>query len=727
MGTHRRPRATAIEPLEHRRLMTAVLDSAVNPANGHTYKLLDAATWADAQAAARQLGGDLVTVNDADEQAWIWSTFSPSADLFWIGINDEDRDGVFTWASGERVGYTNWSAGEPNDSYAAGEYHGTMWGEQAGAWNDLGPTSYQGKLQKAVVEVAPGADLIARVGGTPARAAAGGAVTFSVTVANTGANGVTAATTYAVYVSADGTLDDADVPLGTRTPGPPTDSLGHGESRDFTDADVLPTGLAPGRYRLLVRVDPADAVGENNETNNVAASDWIDVGGTAAPVYRDVAGRVRDADGAPLNGVRVTLAGRVAFTDYDSGKRLDGTLDGDFFVRKALVGYNVSFGGVFSHFRPASVAEGKLLLDEGTDAGVASRSVAPGPFMTYDPAARGGGLPAVVTLRALTMVGSTASSADGTVRLHRDLRNAANSVAPSTRPPALVAAGARYKATVAAVTARLSALGFREADGSALAVTESLPAGSAAAAAVATFREITLGYAKADPRTANRSRPERPVVDAPFVAALNAATNYPHPAWTSAATGAWVGGAAAYANGRTVLRLQSLAGALPGVTTWAVTAGSTATGAWTGPALLDGPGYGGAAAALGWVGTDARATSGLADNEIGIAAGHRFWEPVPGVPASKVRLLGGKAAAMPDPAHLNVTWRYRADYDQAQTKAAIDWLLLNGDVRVAFNDPQILADLGAIKVTGGRLALLRRDLVPTAGYDTQVGVRFRAV
>ncbi|HEX8914574.1 MAG TPA: lectin-like protein [Humisphaera sp.] len=724
MGTHRCARAASIESLERRQLMTAVLDSAVNPANGHVYKLLDAATWADAQAAARQLGGDLVTVNDADEQAWVWSTFSPSADLFWIGINDEDRDGVFTWASGQQPAYTNWAAGEPNDSYATGEYDGTMWAEHGGAWNDLGPASYQGKLQKAVVEISPGADLTARVTSTPVKATAGGSINALFTVDNAGANSVTAAFAYAVYLSRDGAVDADDVPLGTGAFR--TNVMVHGYAQPAGYDTVLPTGLAPGRYRILVRVDADDEVAETDETNNVAASDWIDVGGTAAPVYRDVTGRIRDNDGSPLNGVRVAVGDRVAYTDYDGGsRRLDGVIDGDFELRKALVGYDVSFGGVFSHFRPADVSEVPLRLNPTAD-GWAARSIGVGPFMSYDPAARGGALPARVALRTLTFANSSATDGDGKVYLHVDLRNAANSIVPTTRPPAIIAATARYKATVAAVTAKLSALGFREADGSPLAVTESLAPGSAAAAAVRAFREATFGYAVADPRKPNRSRPELTLVDGRFATALNERVASPSfPLWLPAATGRWVGGPAGYATRATWVHLQQLSGALPDVTTWALTAASTATGAWTGPAFHDGPAYGGAAAGFGWVGTDARATSGLADGEVGTAAAHRFWEPVPGVPKHKVRLIGGKAVAIPDPAQLNVTWRYRADYDQAKTKAAIEWLLLNGNVRVAFNDPQILADLGAIKVKGASVKLLRTDLVPTAGYDTQVGARFR--
>jgi hypothetical protein len=89
-------------------------------------------------------------------------------------------------------------------------------------------------------------------------------------------------------------------------------------------------------------------------------------------------------------------------------------------------------------------------------------------------------------------------------------------------------------------------------------------------------------------------------------------------------------------------------------------------------------------------------------------------------------MLGGKRLAVPDPAQLNVTWRYRADYDAGRTADAIRAVLAGGDARVAFNDPQLLLELGAIQVANGTVTLLRPDLTPAGGYDTQVGARLRS-
>ncbi len=105
----------------------------VNPANGHVYVLLSQGTWAQSEQAAAALGGNLVTINNAAENAFVHSTFGTSRNL-WIGFNDSAAEGTFTWTSGENPGYTNWRQGEPNNS-GSGEDYAYMVLE-SGRWND---------------------------------------------------------------------------------------------------------------------------------------------------------------------------------------------------------------------------------------------------------------------------------------------------------------------------------------------------------------------------------------------------------------------------------------------------------------------------------------------------------------------------------------------------------------------------------------------------------------
>lgn len=98
----------------------AVLTGPVsNPANGNTYYLLESASWTASQAEAESLGGNLVTIDNANENQWVLSTFGnfDSVDRhLWIGYNDADTEGTFVWQSGEIPGFENWAPGQPDSA-----------------------------------------------------------------------------------------------------------------------------------------------------------------------------------------------------------------------------------------------------------------------------------------------------------------------------------------------------------------------------------------------------------------------------------------------------------------------------------------------------------------------------------------------------------------------------------------------------------------------------------
>jgi hypothetical protein len=120
-----------------------VLDTAINPANGHTYYLLDSSDWTNAENAAVGLGGHLATINDLAENNWIWDRWGTNRNL-WIGLYDPiigDGGGTqhaadFVWTSGDSSNYRNWRPGEPNgDDYTYVLAKGLGGG---GQWNDIG-------------------------------------------------------------------------------------------------------------------------------------------------------------------------------------------------------------------------------------------------------------------------------------------------------------------------------------------------------------------------------------------------------------------------------------------------------------------------------------------------------------------------------------------------------------------------------------------------------------
>jgi hypothetical protein len=146
--------------------VSTIAGPIVCPVNGHSYYLLSSSTWTEAEAFAQTLGGHLATINDRDEDLWIFNTFPALTGVsqpdLWIGLNDAEVEGTWVWASGEAATNTFWAVGEPNNTpnadptgedYAAIRPPGYL---PDGSWNDL-PTDGGGQIGKVfgVVEVAP--------------------------------------------------------------------------------------------------------------------------------------------------------------------------------------------------------------------------------------------------------------------------------------------------------------------------------------------------------------------------------------------------------------------------------------------------------------------------------------------------------------------------------------------------------------------------------------------
>lgn len=149
-------------------LQAAVIQTEVNPANGHTYYLLGFMKWSEAQAHAVTLGGNLATINDQAEHDWVWDTFSDGGSRnLWIGLTDSadygTTEGNWIWISGEPVTYTNWSGpllpnvNEQQPSNDDGiEHFAHMWPTGGGKWNDR-PDMWPSNANphNAVVEIIP--------------------------------------------------------------------------------------------------------------------------------------------------------------------------------------------------------------------------------------------------------------------------------------------------------------------------------------------------------------------------------------------------------------------------------------------------------------------------------------------------------------------------------------------------------------------------------------------
>jgi len=127
---------------------------ATDTYSGHTYYLLAGdsggagVSWASAEATAVSLGGHLVTIDDASENAFVYGAFG-SAQVgshaqvlaLHIGFTDQVAEGTWAWIDGSTSTYTNWALNEPNN--LGDEDYGAMWGSglpsirPGGTWIDF--------------------------------------------------------------------------------------------------------------------------------------------------------------------------------------------------------------------------------------------------------------------------------------------------------------------------------------------------------------------------------------------------------------------------------------------------------------------------------------------------------------------------------------------------------------------------------------------------------------
>ncbi len=119
---------------------TVLAGPITNPANGHDYYLLDAATWTASEAEAVSLGGHLTTIRNQAEEDFVYNTFTASRTVnrcLWIGLTVVGQPFPnFYWISGEPVTYTNWSPLEPNYPYEEYGHIFPPFDSRGGTWNN---------------------------------------------------------------------------------------------------------------------------------------------------------------------------------------------------------------------------------------------------------------------------------------------------------------------------------------------------------------------------------------------------------------------------------------------------------------------------------------------------------------------------------------------------------------------------------------------------------------
>ena len=148
----------------------SVLHTEVNPANNKTYHLLTASSWEDAAFKARSLNGYLTTIDDADENTWVFDTFASfdnQSRHLWIGLNDVQDEGIYRWHDGTPFLYRNWGVDQPTGGDDSDYVHiasTNMGNIMPQTWNDLENNPEYFPVY-GVVEVGPGADFSLRFDG----------------------------------------------------------------------------------------------------------------------------------------------------------------------------------------------------------------------------------------------------------------------------------------------------------------------------------------------------------------------------------------------------------------------------------------------------------------------------------------------------------------------------------------------------------------------------------
>lgn len=112
----------------------------INPTNGHAYKRIPCESRDAAVAQAAEEKAHLVTINDAEEQAWLSAVFGH--EFYWIGLSDAEKEGQWQWDNGEPVTYENWL---PDDFFSeasdAGERDYAVTTFTDGKWYAVSPKS----------------------------------------------------------------------------------------------------------------------------------------------------------------------------------------------------------------------------------------------------------------------------------------------------------------------------------------------------------------------------------------------------------------------------------------------------------------------------------------------------------------------------------------------------------------------------------------------------------
>jgi gliding motility-associated-like protein len=112
------------------------------PCSRYYYNNNPTTNWNTASNQAAAVGGYLVSINDANENANVLAAAQAQgfSGGIWIGFSDSGVEGNWVWTNGSSNSYTNWNGGEPSNSGGFPCYtdeDGAIMQLSNGFWNDL--------------------------------------------------------------------------------------------------------------------------------------------------------------------------------------------------------------------------------------------------------------------------------------------------------------------------------------------------------------------------------------------------------------------------------------------------------------------------------------------------------------------------------------------------------------------------------------------------------------
>ena len=153
---------------------STVLAENVYLSGDSIYAIAEGSSWSQAQASAKRLGGNLVTINSAEENIYVFKNFGFEDDVaissgYWIGLTDQESEGDWKWISSDDSSWSPYGWGEPGHepngngdhawvkvgfdhsgkSYAEyvevhdshwSEYEQPLWVERGPSWDDTWET-----------------------------------------------------------------------------------------------------------------------------------------------------------------------------------------------------------------------------------------------------------------------------------------------------------------------------------------------------------------------------------------------------------------------------------------------------------------------------------------------------------------------------------------------------------------------------------------------------------